>query len=130
MAKHFQYKFEVFFKEIILDGSLGQTKYYLTSIEFQGNCSPNINSFIWIFNAPNTQNEAAYIEFIQAKITPQLSEHLNDPELFDLVKIKQVHVHSITCWKYNKNRCHFSYGQYFTEKKALQKISEILAVSY
>ena len=34
-AKHFQYKVEVFFKEIILDSKLGETKYYATCIECQ-----------------------------------------------------------------------------------------------
>ena len=29
MARHFHYKVEIFFKEIILDGPLGKTKYYV-----------------------------------------------------------------------------------------------------
>ena len=28
-------------------------------------------------------------------------DHLNDPEVFQLVKIYQVHVHFRFCWKYN-----------------------------
>ena len=35
MAKHFQYKVEVFFKEIILDGPLGKTKCDAVDIKFQ-----------------------------------------------------------------------------------------------
>ena len=37
---HFHYKVEVFFKEIILDGPLGKTKYYTICIEFQEKGSP------------------------------------------------------------------------------------------
>ena len=63
VARHFQYKVEAFFKEIILDGPLGKTKYYAIRIEFQEMGSPHVHSFIWILNAPNTINETAYIEF-------------------------------------------------------------------
>ena len=34
VARHFQYKVEVFFKEIIIDGPLDITKYYAIRIEF------------------------------------------------------------------------------------------------
>ena len=60
-----QYKVEVFFKDTILDGSFRKTKYYAIRIEFQERGSPHVHSFIWIFNAPNVENEAAYIEFIE-----------------------------------------------------------------
>ena len=86
MARHFHYKVEVFFKETILDGPLGKTKYYAIRIEFQERGSPHVYSFIWIFNAPNIENEAAYIEFIDKTINLQLPNHLSDPELFRLVK--------------------------------------------
>ena len=51
----------------------------------------------------------------------QLPDHLNDPELFELVKTYQVHAHSRACWKYNENECCSSYGQYFTEKTIIAK---------
>ena len=35
VARHFQYKIQLFFKELILDGRLGKTKYYALRIEFQ-----------------------------------------------------------------------------------------------
>ena len=82
VARHFQYKAEVFFKEIILDGSLGKTRYYAIRIEFQERGSPHAHSFIFIFNAPNIQNEANYIEFIKKTINAQLPDHSNDPGLF------------------------------------------------
>ena len=51
----------------------------------------------------------------------QLSDHFSDPELFELVETDQVHVHSRTCWKHNKNECRFSCGRYFTEKNIIVK---------
>ena len=97
LARHFQYKVEVFFKQIILDGPLGKTKYYAICIEFEERGSPHVHSFIWIFNAPNIQNETAYIEFIKKTINAQLPDHLKDPEIFELIKFYQVHAHSRTC---------------------------------
>ena len=57
VARHFQYKFEVFFKEIIIDGPLGRTKYYAIHIEFQESASTHVHFFICILNALNIQNE-------------------------------------------------------------------------
>ena len=50
-----------------------------------------------------------------------MPDHLNDLELFELVKTYQAHTHSVTCRKYNKNECRFSYGRYFTEKTIITK---------
>ena len=99
-----------------LEEPRNQTKYYAIRIEFQERGISSVHSFIWINNVANIENEAAYIEFIEKTINAQLPNHLNDPELFELVKTYQVHAHSRTWWKYNKNECHFSYGRYFTEK--------------
>ena len=79
VARHFQYKVEVFFKEIITDSPLGITKYYAIRIELQERRSTHVHSFTWIFNAPNIQNEAAYISFIEQKINSQYPDPLNDP---------------------------------------------------
>ena len=57
----------------------------------------------WIFNAPDIENKTAYIEFIKETIKVQLSNHLQDPELFELIKTYRVHAHSRNCRKYNKN---------------------------
>ena len=35
VARHFQYKVQVFFKEIVLDGPLGKAKYYALHIGFK-----------------------------------------------------------------------------------------------
>ena len=50
-----------------------------------------------------------------------MPNHLNDSELFELVKTYQVHSHSGNYWKYNKDECRFSYGRYFTEKTIIAK---------
>ena len=83
--------------------------------------SQHVHSFICIFNRPNIENEAVYIEFIKKTINAQLPDHLNDPELFELVKTDRINGHSRTCWKYNENECCFSCGRYFTEKTIIAK---------
>ena len=72
--------------------------------------------YVLNFNALSFENEAAYIEFVEKTINAQLSDHLNDLQLFQLVKIYQVDANSRTCWRCNKNECRVSYGRYFTEK--------------
>ena len=121
VARHFQYKVEAFFKYLILDGPLGKTKYYAIHIGFQERGNPLVHLFIWIFNVPNIQNEAAYIEYIEKTINGQLPGYSNDPELFELLKTYQVPAHSRTCWKYSKNECYFFYVRYFTEKTIIAK---------
>ena len=61
------------------------TEYYAIRIEFEERGSPRVHSVMWILNAPNIENKAAYIELIEKTIA-QLPDYLNDPELFDLVK--------------------------------------------
>ena len=51
LARHFQFRVEMFFKEIILDGALVKTKYYVIRVEFQVRGSPHIHSFLWTVNA-------------------------------------------------------------------------------
>ena len=89
VARYFQYKVEIFFKQIILDGPLQKTKFYAIRIEFQEMGSPHVHSFIWISNATNIQNETAYIEFIEKTINAESPDHLKDPELFELVNVNK-----------------------------------------
>ena len=60
--------------------------YYAIRIEFQERDSPYVHSYIWIFNAPNIENEADNIELIEKTINVQFPDHLSDPELLELVK--------------------------------------------
>ena len=64
--------------------------HYAIRTEFQERDSPHLQSFIWIFSAPNIQNEAAYIDFVEKGINAQLQDHLKDLALFVLVKTYQV----------------------------------------
>ena len=65
----------------------------------------HVHLFMWIFNPAYFENKAAYMKLIERTINTQLLDHFNDPELFELVKIYQVHAYSRTCWKYNENEC-------------------------
>ena len=66
VAKHFHYRTEVFFKEIVLNGPLDKTKYYANHVKFQVRGSPHIHSFIWILNAPklNIDSKEEYIQWV------------------------------------------------------------------
>ncbi|XP_066915086.1 uncharacterized protein [Clytia hemisphaerica] len=118
VARHFQYRVEVFFKTIVLDGPLGKTTYYAIRVEFQVRGSPHIHSFLWILNAPilSTETKTEYIEFIDKIIKVHLPSQEEDPDLFKLVKTYQLHRHSKTCRKYKNTPCRFFFGKFFSEK--------------
>ena len=52
VVRHFQYRAEMFFKVIVLDGPLGKTRYYAFRVEFRVRGTPHMHSFIWILTAP------------------------------------------------------------------------------
>ena len=120
LARHFQHRVEIFFKEILItkDGSSGKIKYYDIRVEFQFRGSPNIHSFLWVLNAPtlaeNTINE--YVEFLDSVVCGNLPSEEGDPHLYQLIKTFQIYCHSKTCSKYkNSKRC-FKFGRFFTDK--------------
>ena len=92
-----------------------KTKYYAIRIEFQEKGSTHIHSFILIYDSPNFENEAPFIEFVAKTINAELPGHLIDPELFERVNTYQVHTHSTT---YSKR---LSYVRYFTKKIIITK---------
>ena len=98
VAGHFQYRVEIFFKVIVLDGPLGKTSYYAIHVEFQVRGSPHIHSFIWILNALNLSKETKdeYIQWIDSIIRTDMPNSVSDKELLELVKTFQVHRHSKT----------------------------------
>ena len=63
VARHFQYRVQVFFKKILFNGPLGKTSCYVYRVEFQIRGSPHIHSFIWIQNTPKLppETEEEYI---------------------------------------------------------------------
>ena len=115
VARHFKYKVQVFFKELILDRALGKTKYYALRIE-RGR--RHVHVFTWILDASKIENEPAYLAFIENSMN-SLSDAQNQPEM--LIKMFQIHSHSRTCWKYKKNKCMFSYGRCFSDKTIISK---------
>ena len=70
MAKHFQYRVETFFKEIIINGPLGKVTYHAIRVEFQFRGSPHIHSFLWIAGAPklSVNNIYEYITYVDESI--------------------------------------------------------------
>ena len=76
VARYFQYKVEVLFREIILlsTGLLGKVKYYTICIEFQLRGCPHIHSFLWILNPVQLNEDTVeyYIEFIDSILSANL----------------------------------------------------------
>ena len=121
VARHFQYKVQVFFKEIVLDGPLGKAKYYALHIEFQERGSPHVCAFVWILDALRISDETEYKSFVERTISAVLPDPESEPGLFKLAKLYQIDSHSRTCWKYKKNKCRFSYGRFFLDRTIISK---------
>lgn len=118
VARNFQYRVEVFFKEIVLDGPLGKVKYHVVRVEFQVRGSPHIHVFLWIVDAPvlSKENKEEYINFVDSVIRADLPDPAVEPELFKTVKMFQIHSHSKTCRKYKNSSCRFNFGHFFTDR--------------
>ena len=118
VARHFQYRVEMFFKIIVLDGPLGKTQYYAIRVEFQVRGSPHIHSFIWILNAPKLTkvNIDDSRKWVDSVIRSDLPDPSNELALFELVKTYQMHRHSKTCHKYRNEKCRFRFGKFFRNK--------------
>ena len=89
----------MFFKVIVLDGSLGKTQYYAIRVEFQVRGSAHMHSFIWILNAPKLTkfNIDEYTKWVDSIVRSDLRDSVNGPILFEFVKTCQIHHHSKTC---------------------------------
>ena len=117
LARHFQYRVEVFFKEIVSDGTLGKIKHYAIRVEFQVRGSPHIHSLVWVIGAPilSTTSEDEYVAFIDNIIKCELPNPQERPRLFELVRTYQTHSHSKSYRKYKNMKCRYSFGKYFTD---------------
>ena len=104
VAKHFQYRVESFFTEVLLSNCqpIGKIVYYALRIEFQMRGSPHLHALIWTEDCPKLTSETkeAYIEFIDKHVQAYLPNKEDNPELHDLVNFYQKHAHSKTCRKY------------------------------
>ena len=117
LARHFQYRVEVFFKEIIVDGPLGKVTYYAIRVEFQVRGSPHIHSLLWVLNAPvlSEDNIDEYVRFVDAVIKAYVPDINENPELHKLVTTYQIHSHSKSCRKYKNQECRYHFGRFFTD---------------
>ena len=130
LARHFQYRVETFFKEIVLNGPLGKIQYYVIRVEFQTRGSPHVHCLLWAKDMPTLSNETLpqYEEFVDSVVSADIPKE--NSELSNLVKKFQVHHHSKTCKKYKEKECRFGYGQFFSYKTIIAKpLSEQLLPS-
>ena len=118
LARHFQYRVEVFFKEIVVNGPLGKVTYYAIRVEFQVRGSPHIHSLLWVLNAPilTKDNIDEYIRFVDAIIRAYVPNMDENPELHKLVTTYQIHSHSKSCRKYKNQSCRYNFGRFFTNR--------------
>ena len=81
VARHFQDRVQVFFKEIFV-GPLGKTSYYVYRVEFQIRGSPHIYSFNWIQNEPKLtpETEEEYTQFVEKLVSTKLPDPVSEPE--------------------------------------------------
>ena len=125
VAKHFQYRVETFFKDVLLSPAkpIGNIIYYALRIEFQMRGSPHLHSLIWNSDCPELtpENEEAYIRYIDKHVQGSVPDRETNSELYDLVIMYQKHNHSRTCKKYKNIVCRFNFGQLFTNETVVSK---------
>ena len=87
LARYFQYRVEVFFKEIVVDGPLGKVIYYAIRVEFQIRGIPHIHSFLWVLNAPVLTNDNIdeYISFVDAVVRAYVPDICENAKLYELL---------------------------------------------
>lgn len=120
VAKHFQYRVETFFTEVLLSSAnpLGKIVYYALRIEFQMRGSPHLHALVWTSDCPKltSNSKEDYINFVDQHVQAFLPSREDDAELYELVSTFQKHSHSKTCRKYKNVRCRFNFGQFFTNR--------------
>ena len=119
-AKHFQYRVETFFTEILLTEAnpIGKIVYYALRIEFQMRGSPHLHALIWTSDCPKLTHDTkdAYVAYIDQHVHAHLPDKEIDPDLHELVRTYQTHSHSKTCRKYKNIPCRFNFGHFFTDR--------------
>ena len=88
VARHFQYRVEVFFELIIIDGPLGKSKCYAIRVAFQIRGSPQVHSFIWVIGDPKltVHNVDEYINWLDNIVSACLPDPKVDSTLYELLK--------------------------------------------
>ena len=125
VAKHFQYRIERLFRDILLteNNPIGKTLYHAIRIEFQFRGSPHAHCFIWVKYCPSLteDNLDIFVNYIDKYISAYLPDPVDSPELYEQVKTYQTHNHSKTCRKYKNLECRFNFGHFFTDKTVISK---------
>ena len=105
-ARHFDYQVSQFLTNFLLKGAqpLGKISDWFYRVEYQQRGSPHIHMLIWLDSAPvlGVNDEAIVTDFIDQIISCKWP--VDDLELQKLVN-RQIHRHSQTCRKKNKNEC-------------------------
>ena len=118
-ARHFQFRIETFFKEILLHkkSSFPKISNYVIKVEFQFRGSPHIHAFLWLENPPilTSETKSEYVNFIDNVVRADLPDNLTETKLNKLVERYQIHSHSKSCRKYKNIPCRFNYGRFFTD---------------
>ena len=116
VVRHFQYRVEVLFKEIVVDRPLWKTKYCAIRVEFQVRGSPHVHCILWVANAPvlTSNNKEEYVAFVDQVVHAFLPNRNENPEL---------HRHSRAFRKHKKEPCRFKFGNFVSQKK---KVAEPL----
>ena len=123
LARHFQYRVELFFRLIVVNGPLGKVNYYAIRVEFQVRGSPHIHSFLWVLGAPKLTKETKdeYIRYVDQVIKANLPDPEHDVDLFNLVRTYQIHSHSRSCRKYKNVECRYNFGKFFTNRTIISE---------
>ena len=120
VAKHFQYRLECLFKDVLLGcgDPVGKILYDAIRIEFHFMGSPHAHCFIWIKDCPilNNENIEDFIRFNDKHVSAVLPDPVTCPVLHNLVKTYQTHTQYKTYRKYKNLACRFNFGHFFTEK--------------
>ena len=123
LARHCQYRVELFFKQIVVNGLLGKVKYHAVRIEFQVRGSPHIRFLLWVLGAPKLSNETKddYIRFVDQVIIANLPDPEHEIDLFNLVRTYQIHSHSRSCRKYKNVERRYNFGKVFTDRSIISE---------
>ena len=92
---------------------MGKTKYYALLVEYQERGSPTCAHFYFDPKCSKCQQWNRILAFIEKNISINLPDTVEQPEVFELVKLHQIYSHSRPSLEYKKNKCQFLYGQFF-----------------
>ena len=118
VTRHFQYRVESFFIEILIKPRLlGKVLYHAIRVEFQYRGSAHIHAFLWVCNPPTLTQDSIeeFTKFVDNNVQAYLPTSSDNPKLHDVVKTYQLHRHSKSCKKYKGSACRYNFGKYFTD---------------